>query len=418
MTSRTLGLLVAAAIGLPAATAAAQGQIDFLETFGTRERPLVLAASERGVVLIGPGATLFRGFATDTSRLPADQPRLWLTDIDQDRELEIVGAGNPSFVIETNGDPQWGVQGCSQFFVGDYIDDRNIEVTCLQQRGVRIWSYDGQDYYNWDGGRGFAVSNCTTGDWNGNGRMELACNLRNGNHLHFDFDFAEPEEKDGPAPEADQMGVDRSGAQSLAQGAPIALGGGATVSLSFAGGAIVLADGGGATIATVPVSTQGIYSAVAADLDNDGTKEIYVGGDDAVFVLSPTGTLIGTVPANPSRFSRDARVSVRSATANGLSDNERDTIRAAVESGEGAIRTCYASRMGSDPFTRVGTMVYELSVDGRGRVTNSAKRHSGLRNTDVERCVEQAFGRMTFPGAEGSSGTVSVTLEFDFIDSP
>jgi hypothetical protein len=417
MHQRFLTPLAALCIGLPATVASASdGAIDFLSAFGTSERPLVAASSARGVVLIGPGATLFRGFASDRSRLPSDQPHLWMMDIDQDGAVEIVGAGNPSFVIETNGDPQWGVEGCLQFFVGDFIDDRSIEVLCRQQRGIRIWSYDGQEYYQWEGGRGFNVTGCFADDFNSNGRQELVCGLSNGRHLHFDFDFAEPEEKDGPPPEAPNVGVDRSSAMGAVSGTPLRLAGGSSVSVAFAGGAIVLSDGSGAQIATVPVSAPSIHSAIAADLDNDGTSELYVGGVDEVYVLSPTGTLLGTVPANPTRFRRDARVTVRSATANGLVDSERDTIRAVVDGGLDALATCYSGRMGRDTFTRVGQMVYELTVDGRGRVTQSAKRHSGLRNSDLERCVEQAFGRLSFPNASSGTGTVGITLDFDFVD--
>jgi len=410
--------LGAAGVIAPSAASAQAGQITYLEDASVRDRPMVVAASDRGIVFIGPDATVFRGFYHDQSARPgSDQPFLWVTDLDNDGQAEYVGAGRPAFVIAANADPMWGIAaGCEQFFVGDFIDSRDIDILCRQGATVELWSFDGQEYFRWQGS-GYNLDTCFAEDFSSNGKLDLACNLSNGDNLRFDFDFMEPETYPGEVDAGPQRGVDRSASQSRASGSELSLGGGRTATLDFAGGAIIVSSGG-AQVASIPVSSSGIHSAVAADLDGDGTAEIYVGGDDEVYVISAEGALIGTVPANPTRYSRDARVTMRSASANGLENSDREAIAEIVEGDLPALRQCYASRMGNDQFTRVGQMLFELTVDGSGRVTNAERRHSSLRNRDVENCVSGRLNALRFSSATDGTGLVNVTLDFDFVDLP
>ena len=76
-----------------------------------------------------------------------------------------MGAGSPSFIIETNGDPLWGVlDGCNQYFVGDFIDDRTWEIFCRGSRTMRVWSWDGQEYFSWSGS-GYSIGDCYADDF-------------------------------------------------------------------------------------------------------------------------------------------------------------------------------------------------------------------------------------------------------------
>jgi hypothetical protein len=267
------------------------------------------------------------------------------------------------------------------------------------------------------------MSSCAGDDFDDDRKMEVACNLTNGNHLFFDIEdwFNDPEydpPRDGLAPEAlNTRGVDRGAMAALAAGEREISVGGRSVTLGFAGGAIQL-NVDGASGGTVQVGGSGIYSAAAADLDNDGTWEIYVGGDDAVHILRLDGTLVSSVAANPNATTRDPRVTVRSATAIGLENSERDAVRAVIEGGIGAFVSCYSRRMGADQFTRVGSMLYELTIDDGGDVNSASKRHSGIRSDSLESCVEDAFEGLEFSPATDGSGSVSVTLDFDFVDTP
>lgn len=418
--ARMTSFAAAAALTATAASAYAEdGTITYLHELGTSERPMVLAASDRGVVLIGADHTVFRAFHHEqTAREGVAQPFLWVEDIDGDREDEIVGAGSPSFVIETNGDPQWGVlDGCSQYFIGDFIDDRNIEVFCRGERSMRVWSWDGQPWFEWTG-RGYSIGDCYADDFDSDRKMEVACSLTNGNHLQFDIEYDGPEERDGEVPEVRNTGgISTNRVSQNASGERALQLGDREVTLGFSGGSIqVSADG--APIASLPVGSSAIHSALSADLDNDGQNEIYVGGDDEVYVIAADATLAATVPANPNSMTRDARVELNSATANGLENSDRDAIGEIVGGAMDDVRGCYASRMGADQFTRVGRMLYQLTVDGNGRVSGSRKLHSDLGNEALEGCVEDELEALRFSPATAGSGMVSVTMSFDFVDRP
>jgi hypothetical protein len=173
---------------------------------------------------------------------------------------------------------------------------------------------------------------------------------------------------------------------------------------------------GGGPFATFAI-TGGLYSAVAADLDKDGKTELYLGGTDAVYVVDADGKLAATITANPDRARRQARVTVTSATANGLQNSDRDAIRATVEGSLNTLNQCYGDRMGRDQYTRVGQMVFELAVNKQGTATDAARRHSDLANRDLETCISNALKRIKFTGATADRGTVSVRLTFDFADT-
>lgn len=406
-----------ATFGMLATATAADGNITYLQDFSSGDRPMVLAASDRGITLIGPGGQVFRGYHHEqTARAGSEQAWLWVTDIDNDRQAEIVGAGVPTFVIDANGDPVWGILGgCQQMWLGDFIDSAMLEVFCRQERNVIVRSNDGQMYFEW-AGRGYTLGDCQADDYDGDGKLEVACPMGETTNLRFDLDFTEPEEIEGTVEPAPRHGVNVTAAQAAASGGALRVGSD-SFTLGFSGGAIQLMRDG-AQVASVSVGASAIYSATAADLDGDGTHEIYVGGTDAVYVLSPTGTLIATVPANPTTFTRDARVAIRSATAANIENSDRDAVRAIVDGALEDLRGCYGRRMGADQFTRVGQMLWELSVDDDGGIDGSTRRHSSLQNRELESCVEGVLEGLTFSPSTGDGAVVNVTLDFDFVDLP
>ncbi|MCB9531121.1 MAG: hypothetical protein H6700_05090, partial [Myxococcales bacterium] len=315
---------------------ATDGHITYVEPVGPSERPMVVAGSDRGVVFIDAQSHLFRAFHhTQTAIAGAVQPYLWVEDIDGDRRDEVVGAGLPSFVIDDNADPMWGViDGCDQYFVGDFVDDTNKELLCIRGTSVRVWSYDGQEYFNWSG-RGYSVTGCFGDDFDDDRKLEVACALSNGNHLMFDINawYNDPSydpPREGPAPEAlNRGGVDYAAQAAIVAGERTLRVGQQNVTLAVSGGTVSFSAD--ATPLGTAVVSGGVYSAAAADLDQDGTWEIYLGGDAVVHVVHLDGSVVATVPANPDATHRDARVAIRSVTANGLQDSSREAATAVVD---------------------------------------------------------------------------------------
>ena len=417
---RSTSSLVVLVVSLSAAAhsaVAADGIVGFLAETGTDERPMLAVGTDRGLVFVAADNSMYRSFShSHTAMSGAEQSWLFFDDVNNDGAADFVGAGSPSFVVSHEGEPLWGMtSGCGQLFVGNFVDDPAQELFCRNGGEVFVWSWDGQMVLEWDGGRR-DMGVCYADDYDGDRKLEVQCEVSSGGHLAFDLDFTEPEERSESAAPAIQSGADLSALSAAAAGtAPISVGSNA-ITLGFAEGAIQFNTGD--TVVSIPVNSPSIHSALAADLNRDGTSEIYVGGIDEVYVLSGTGQLVATLSVNPDSTTRDARVSIRSATANGLENSDRDAIRATIEGAGASLTGCYSRQMSSDRYTRTGEMIVELTVGGDGSVSDSTKRHSSLRNTSLENCIMGALEDIAFSPAVDGSGIVNVTVDFDFADTP
>ena len=426
---RFLGTAGAVALGLGVSTmlhaapaAATNGRVFHLAQVGTEDRPMVVAATDRGIVFIGADNKVFRAFHHDRrARAGSAQSWFWIDDIDGDKRDEFVGAGAPSFVVDDNADPMWGITGgCDQFFVGDFTDSNStVEMFCRQGNKMQVWSFDGTKVFEW-AGTGYSFGACYADDYDSDRKMEVQCDFSNKKkHMFFDPDADADNkfvEREGEASESEmKQGVDEAGQAGRVSGAePIeALGGDLTV--RQADGAVVI-ERNAAMVGSINLPGA-IYSAVAADLNGDGKSELYLGGTDQVFVVDAEGKLTATIAANPDRARREARVTVKSATANGLTVSDRDQVKAAIEKNAAPIQKCYSDNMGRDQFTRVGDMLFEVTVNKQGKAVEAVKRHSSLANRDLETCVGNAIKKMAFSPSTGEKGSVNLRLEFYFVDA-
>jgi hypothetical protein len=401
---------VCAALVLSAPASAADGAVTYLGVAGTDETPLLVAASDRGLIFFTTDYQVYRSFRHEHTAMDGvSQPWLWVVDADDDRDMDFIGAGNPSFVVTNEAAPLWGVTGgCDQTFVGNYADTDALEVVCRKGGTVTIRTWDGQMYLEWEGSER-TLGACYADDFDGDGFDELQCALTSGNHINFDLAYAEPEEVEAPAGEAESRGVDLTALAAAVSGSGVDIGG-QSLTLAYEPGSIRLGE------TTIAIASAAIHSAFVTDFNGDGTSELIVGGVDEVYVISPTGELLHTLNANPDAMTREPNVTIRMATANGLENSERDAIRAVFESNLAPITTCYANRMGSDQYTRTGEMLTELAVDGSGSVTRVTARHSTLSNESLEGCIRGALESYTFSPATEGSGLVQVMVDLSFVD--
>ena len=411
-----LALTVAALLCVSVPTALAQEGIFHLEEVGTRDRPMVVAVSEHGVVFIGANHQVYRSFQS-TAR--AGQPRLWIMDVDNDRQRELVGSGRPSFLIDHNADPLWGIaEGCEQFWVGQFTADPRRELFCRRGASIELYAVDGTRLYQWTG-RGFRVGTCFIDDFNGNQRLNVACNIQNNRHLFFDFAQGEPDELAGEAPDT----TARSGAIDVEVHAAVLSGerelrvGRQRVTIEREGASLTWSTGEGSPV-SVTLPTDRIYAIAGAALGSNA-PHLYIGGSQDVYVVNmETGELVATVPADPRRMVRQPELRFRSAMANRLEDASRETIMGVLQDNIAPLRACYGERMGQDAYTRVGEAVLVLTINQQGRVTETRRQHSTIRNDHVEGCLDRAFRNIRFPAATESTGNVTVVMEFDFVDVP
>ncbi|MCA9564828.1 MAG: AgmX/PglI C-terminal domain-containing protein [Myxococcales bacterium] len=384
-------------------------------------QPVVMAASSRGLVFIGADFAPFRAFRARANE-GAAAGFIQVEDIDGDREDEYVFAGDPSFVLDSGAAPLFGLlSGCDNFYAGNILEDDNWELFCRNGNTISVWFYDGQ--FLWDYTvSGQRIGECAGQDVDSDQRLEFGCTI-DGNWVLIDLENAEPFQ------DVDDNPVEELGPSAEAQWADQAAGildgstsvdldgdGSRNETLSFSGGTLTLSGAGGEMLgsATLPAST--LYSALVADLNGDGAPEVFLGGDGSVFVVSNSGELVATIPADPNDLSREGRVQIQSANANGLADSSEEATREALGGQMSTIERCYRNRMGDDQFVRVGDMLYELSVGSSGRVDNVRRIHSSVANEPLEECVQGALEDVRFSAAEGGSGSVTVRLSFDFVD--
>jgi hypothetical protein len=375
-----------------------------------------MAASNRGLVFIGEDLTNFRAFRSEA--LDGDgRAYLWIRDIDQDGGDEYVFAGDPSFVLDGGGDPLFGLlSGCADFALGNILDDPVEEIFCRSGNTISVWYFDGQFLWEYSL-TGRRIRGCTVDDSDGDEALEFGCET-NDNWLLIDLGNNDPVQELGDNPQEDATieTTEAWEAETRAlltgeQTVDLDGDGRANETLFWNGGALNLIGSDGATMGSASIPGE-IYSVVVGDLNGDGVPEVFAGGVGEVYVIGNDGTILSTVNANPGSLDRTGRVTITAANANGLDDSAAETTMAAVETELGRVERCYASQMGSDQFVRVGTMFFELSVDG-GRVSSARRIHSSIANSELESCVSGALERIRF---SGGSGTVSVRLGFDFVD--
>jgi hypothetical protein len=407
------------ASALPAlAFATPDGAVRWMGPAGDADRPLMVAATGRGIVLYGTDHAVYRAFhQQQTAREGVEQPFLWVLDLDNDGVRDFVGAGNPSFVVTGRGEPLWGIQGgCQQVFVGDFGGERTAEVFCRTATGARIWNWDGQPLLEWTGNTR-TMGACYVDDFDGDGRLEVQCEMGASSHLLFDIDRGEPQTVPEAAEPGFQRGVDTASLEAAARGELALTAGAASVTLaSFSEGMLRMEVDGTPYEVSLP-GTQAIYTAVAGEFPGS-EPTVWIGTEDQVHVVSLQGELLHSLSANPNAMNRQAEVRVRSATAIGLQESDRDVIRGLMEAGVDTLQRCYADTMGTDQYTRTGEMLFQLTIGTNGRVTNTRRLHSSLRSTALETCIGNALGRMTFSPATDGSGQVNTTLDFDFRDVP
>lgn len=415
---RTTLLVLFLALCCAPLTASAESGVYHLERVGTREAPLLVAATAHGVVFISPDHEVYRGFRHErTARTGVDQPWLWVTDVDNDRNNEIIGAGRPSFVIDHDAQPLWGLTvGCEQFWVGRFTRDPRQELFCRRGDNIELYAIDGTRIFVWEG-RGFRAGSCYIDDFNSNGMLNVACQLPGDNHLFFDF-TGEPDERTGPAPDtmARSGSVDPSTNQAIITGERPVRVGRTPHTLRFEDGTLRWSTSDGAS-GSVALPTPSIHSAAGANLGSG--DRLYIGGTSEVFVVDVASSeLVATIPADPRQLTREPQVRVRTATGNRLVDATRETIGGIIGEALPDITRCYADRMGQNQYTRTGELIFQLTIDGQGRVSQARRQHTTLRNAELESCIEQVLRRQSFPEASEGEGIVMTAFEFDFVDRP
>lgn len=315
---------------------------------------------------------------------------VYLVDLDGDQSYEVVGAGEPAFVLEPNSDPMWQLEkGCDQTIVADFVADDKLDLLCQNSRSMKVYTYDGQ--FVWELSLGRRIDHCRAGDYNGDLKADLECKYR-GMKKWARVDAAgEVLAKELTEPEISEGGVE------LDQASPVEVSDAVKKTAKGAGVEGKLEGG------------------IAKDLDGDGKAETVAVTGDAIYVIEADGKTKKKYPSSAKKYKRKPFAKLNSVYANNFEDNAK--AQKVVEDLQDKLSKCYASRVKRNRFTGTGQLILQVSVNKKGKVAGVNKVHSAINDSKVEGCAKRVLKRGDFPKAtEGNTGTINVNMKYTFRD--
>lgn len=385
---------------------------------------LIVAVSNNGVVLIDPKAkTSFRAWKSRPNAMRGyAQDYFALQDVDRNGTLDVVVSGKPSFIISGDGSPITAIaRGCGQFHLGDFDADKSPDIMCRDGNTLKLLTYDGQKLYEYRI-QGLKLGTCNFGDTNGDLKEDTECEIKgkgtyvriagDGNELGRAFEGAALS-----GPEDDNPGYAAKMRDLLTGKERFDLNGDGVNEewLQLDGKAVVLRSGSKPkALGRFELGTP--TSVLVEDVDGDNKVDIVLGGNGKVTFINAEGKKVGEVVADPKKLKRKTDVRVEAINANGLTDSSEAAARSAVEKRIAKLNACYDSNVRRDPYTRVGRMIWALSVSKKGTVSKVERLHSALDDKRVESCISRALKGFKFPTANTADASVTVTLTMGFVD--
>ncbi|MEL6179247.1 MAG: AgmX/PglI C-terminal domain-containing protein [Myxococcota bacterium] len=385
----------------------------------------IVAVSDAGVILIDPKSLkTYRAWSSKRKRIKGEDQDWFITrDVDRDGKVDLVSLGNPAFIISADGDPIYSVpKGCSKVVLGDFGANNTVDLMCRKGNSFIATTYDGQTLAEYKIA-GLRLGVCRYGDVNGDLKDDVECEIKGkGQYLRVDINagtemgrsFEQPiltDDSEDPDNYGEQVSEYLEGRQTFD------LNGDGTKdeSLLMDGKAIVVRSKA-KKVALGRYDTGPITAVLVDDIDGDNKLEIVLGGQGKVFVLDHEGKMAAELTADPKKLKRESDVEISGVNANNLEDSSRDAAKAVVEKGANKLASCYTSNVRRDPFTRVGRLIWNLSVTDKGAVKKAEKLHSDLNDKKVEGCVANALKKLKFSKAAGPGASVTVTLQMGFVD--
>ena len=413
-----------ATFGVTDALAAGNAIDEMYLVKGERGRKIV-AVSDAGVTLIDPkGLKPYRAWSSSRKRIRGEDQDWFITrDVDRNGVVDLVSLGSPAFIVTADGDPVYSVpKGCSKVILGDFGANRTMDLMCRKGNSFVATTWDGQKLGEYKIA-GLRLGVCRYGDVNGDLKDDLECEVQGkgqflrvdisgGNEIGREFESAA---LDDASEDPDDYGAR---VEDYLQGREtFDLDGDGTdeESLLMDGGAIVVRSRS-KKVALGRYDTGAISAVLVEDIDDDGKLEIVLGGKGKVFVIDHQGKMAAEITADPKRLKRDSDVEIDGVNANALEDSSPEAVRAVVDKSVGKLASCYSSNVRRDPFTRVGRMIWNLTITDKGAVKKAEKLHSELNDAKVEKCVAGALKRLKFSKATGPGASVTLTLQMGFVD--
>ncbi len=407
-------MLVAAAAAFVSFTSQASAQDVF--AWPDKATP-VLVHNSTGLFFVGKDKTVWRAYTWNQAKGEKNDP-LQLMDLDKDGQVEIIGAGKPTFVLKSNSDPIWfDKKGCDQVLTGDFAADDKGDVFCLQGKKLRMLTHDGQMV--WEVSIGKSYNWCRAGDVNGDLKSDIECKIRGQkSYARFDGttgDVLTPGSDDEQVSDPEAPSIQPLGTDSLEGKTFYDLNGDGTAEESF------LADGKAFAIrsrsakkALGRVELKAEPKAIhAVDLDGDKKLDIVAVTSKEIVVTDAEGKETKSFSANGSSYKRKPVAQLDAVYANGFADDA--AAKKAVEDNNDKLDKCYASAVRKNQFAGTGRTLMKVDVDDSGKVKSAQKLHSDLADSSVVKCAVDVAKKTKYGNAaEGGTGTVNITITYTF----
>lgn len=422
--ARTLSVALVALLALSVpAVATAEGS---LYDWQSKDAP-VMVTNDSGVFFVSSEQKVNRAYSWDRASGENKQD-LYVVDLDNKGGFEVVGAGDPTFALNSSGDPFWTLEeGCDEVIVADFAADDKLDIMCNRGTAVHIFTWDRQKVWSLD--PEISIDHCRGGDVNGDLKMDLECVFqRRDEWIRIDSSGKILAESSSEQ-EIPEDGIDLDEAQPVSKKVWTGEreydlnGDGATEESIAADGSSIVIQSRSKKSAVARTDLGGtVEAAMVKNIDNEGSPEIVALTSSDIVILDEKGEVVEKFPANTRSYSRKPVADFESVYARKFSDKKKATE--AVRAAEEDFASCYADEVRANFPTGTGQVILKGYVGADG-LENIEMMHSAINDSDVEKCAQDVLRGLDFPKPASADdeesdeqATLNVVINYTFEDRP
>ncbi|MFB6352215.1 MAG: AgmX/PglI C-terminal domain-containing protein [Bradymonadaceae bacterium] len=389
------------------------------------EQAPVMVETDGGLIFLGTDKEPWRAYQWE--RAEGDKKKsLFVVDMNNDGESEVVAGGKPTFALHGSSNPAWIIEkGCDQTIVAQFAASDNLDVMCQRGSKIAIYTHDRQKIWSID--MGVDIAWCRAGDYNGDLQNDLECKYSGrGTFVRLDSEgklLAKESKKEKLSGHEVELEETQPVGSAIMKGEKEfdLNGDGATEESLLADGSALVIQSRSKDKAVARTELGGeIQSALVKDLDGKGGLEIVALTDSEIAVLDAGGKKLGAYSAKADAYERFPVAKLDSLYARKFTDKKK--AQKAVRDAQDQLAKCYERRVQGSLVVGVGQVILKVYVDKKGEVARIERMHSEIQDDEVEDCAKDVLKGLDYPkpkkGEDGKAkeATVNVGLKFTFAD--
>src|SRR5690554_6790879 len=375
----------------------------------------VLVRTSSGIIFLSNEKKPWRAYSWKQGNIGEGFESFYAVDLNRNGSLEVVGAGDPVFLLDSASNPMWQLEkGCTQTMLGSFVSPRNLDIACNDGKTVKVYTFDGQ--FAWQLTPGKRIEDCRVGDYSGDLKPDLECKFKGSKSWVRVDSSGKVLTASAETPEIQPGGAIESALQPVEVKLPID---GQAVDLDGSGSASqrLSVAGNSVTVGEQSQKLDGdVISVLIKDLNKDGKKEIVALTKKSIYVIEHDGKNLSKFSTATKSYKRKPLAKFESVYANYFVDN--DKASAAVRTLQDGLSKCYAQRVKASQFAGIGRLILKVSVDHEGKLKDVETVHSGINDKKIDDCAKSELKKGSYPKAESEDafGTINVNMEYTFWD--